>query len=485
MTPIAGKKPGGRAIALLVAAVVVFYIFSSPSPMMGFVMGPITKRSPSPTGFHASKTWASGVPGYDGPIATLDDLPKFLADEHADADVAARVRRVRELYYVSADVSHVSFPPAMVEKMKAKGHDLDAFAKQQSVLIQNALLPHETLTYNAVRAHRFGPSRAADNSEREKLLKELDAQKCQPPDLCNVPAMTATNPAVRGGTVSWAGVTTHPDGDGGGHLENSHAITFSNMGHNAGMHAVIVAKRAWNPLRLSVRDFEGLFALTRTYFVEAHRGDPQAVYPSFIFDSLRNGGASQMHPHFQGQLHKHRYTGRWEAWRRAASTYRAAHGGQRDYFQDVVDAHAFLGLAFAKTAHFVAYVSLTAATSVEVVLVGDAAGVMEADAGTQRMHELGRIFHATFRAAYSALEWDGVSSACAFPPVRGARSGGGGGGGGLPVVCRIAPRGSYYGTINDVSANELFGNTVAMGDIFSIARELRAKIVEDWAEFSV
>ena len=479
----AGRKPG-TVIALLLGAATCFYIFPRLSSSAAMIRGQRSQSTEGADGFRAGK---ADIPaGEYVAITSLDDLPQFLSTEHADADVADRVRRVRELYHVSADISHVSFPPSMLAMVKKKGLDPASFAKQQSVIVQNAMMPHETLTYNAVRAHRFGPTRAADSSARQKLLEELDALKCQPPDLCNAGTMTATNPAVRGGDVSWEqGAVTYRDG---GHLENSHAISFSNMGHNAGLHSVIVAKRAWNPLRLARRDFEGLFALTRTYFVEANRADPQASFPSFIFDSLRNAGASQLQPHFQGQLHRRRYTGRWEAWRQAASAYCAAHGGHRDYFQDVVDAHAFLGLAFAKTAHFVAYVSLTAATSVEVVLIGDAAGVMEAGAaaGTQRMHELGGIFHATFRAAYSALEWDGVSSACAFPPVRGARKGGGGGGGGgLPVVCRIAPRGSYYGTINDVSANELFGNTVAMGDIFSIARELRAKIVEDWAEFSV
>ena len=411
--------------------------------------------------------------GGEGAIAGgLVELPKLLAARHTDTGVAEHARRIQQLFHVSMDVSHVALTPTMVEKVKAKGLDPAAFKKQHTVLIQNAMMPHETLAYNAVRAHRFGPARAADAAMRQKLLAELDAKKCDPPDLCNVAAMTATNPHVRGGDVSWGGETVFrpPAGPGhGGHLENERAVTFSNMGHNAALHAVIAATKTWNPLRLTERDFEGLFALTRTYFAEAHRADPEARFPSFIFDSLGSAGASQLHPHFQAQLHRRRYTGRWEAWRRAADAYHHAHAG-RDYFQDVVGAHAFLGLAFGKSAHFVAYVSLTAAANVEVVVVGDARGVMDTHhGGTEPMHELGRLVHATFRAAYAALPWDGASGACALPPFRG-------GAGGLPVVCRFVPRGSYYATINDVSANELFENTVAMGDVVVIARALREKM---------
>ena len=114
--------------------------------------------------------------GEGGAIAGLEELPGFLRRQHADAATAAHARRIAQLFHVSLDVSTVLFTPEMIKKVRAKGQDPDDFKRQRTVLIQNALMPHCTLAYNAVRSHRFGPSRtgggAGDDSRTALLLRQ-------------------------------------------------------------------------------------------------------------------------------------------------------------------------------------------------------------------------------------------------------------------------------------------------------------------------
>ena len=85
--------------------------------------------------------------------------------------------------------------------------------------------------------------------------------------------------------------------------------------------------------------------------------------------------------------------------------------------------------------------------------------------------------------ARAALEWDGVSASCAFPPMRAhltnaAESLAAPGPSAqpltnLPRACRIVKRGHYGGRVSDISANELFETPVVSDDLFVVARALR------------
>ena len=138
-----------------------------------------------------------------------------------------------------------------------------------------------------------------------------------------------------------------------------------------------------------------MFGLAHKWFVAARTAHGSAAtFPTLGFDSLRNGGASLLHPHLQTRLGRTRYAGKWEAVREGAARY-VEHTG-RSYHQDVAAAHARLGLHVARTDHFAAYVSLTSAgASVQVEIVGDTwvGELANAPRAAELASELGLIFY--------------------------------------------------------------------------------------------
>ncbi|KAL1523511.1 hypothetical protein AB1Y20_018448 [Prymnesium parvum] len=412
-------------------------------------------------------------------LPSLDALPELIPDgvRLHDAAWARKDWRVPEeaaaltalLYDVERTVAYSAIPPQMRRKLEASGRAPHRFAVQQCVTIGGRFLSSEALSFNRVRSLRFthaapkgaearGGHAAAEAGEgvevaaprQRELVASLDQQSCQPADLCDPLNWTMADASI-------------------GYLQNERAVAFANMGRVTALHGVVVARHVRSPLRLKSSDLRGMFALAHAWFLAARAAHgAAATFPTLSFDSLRTGGASMLHPHLQTRLGRRRYAGKWQGVRDGAARYAELTG--RPYHQDVAAAHAFLGLHFVRTDHFVGYLSLTSAgAAAQVEIVGDtrAEELLSSARGATLAVELGAVFYRVLRAAHAELGWDGFSASCALPPLDG------GGPGGMPWICRMVGRGSYDSVVSDISANELFELPVVPIDLLDAASRLR------------
>jgi hypothetical protein len=371
-----------------------------------------------------------------------------LAEWHTSA-TTERATIFRRLYDIERTVSYSHVPPAMRRRLEAAGRSPADFESQVSVVVQSRVLPSESVAFNQVRAQRFvGAPRPHDTGAGGSLDAAAAALHCQLPgasDFCDPHNRTLADPRI-------------------GYLTNGAAVGFANMGRLTALHGVVATARFVHPLALHADDVLGMVLLCHEWFGRARtQYGAAALYPTFSFDLLRNGGASQVHPHMQPHAQARRYPGRWEALFRAACEYGRATG--RSYFGDVAHAHADLGLMVKRNARVIAYVSLTSVGSgSQIELLSDG---MEHDA--EHMRELGAMLHEVLVAAQRGLSWDGFSASCALPRLDSTADVPGG----LPHTCRLVQRGRYDSMTSDISSNELFETPVVSIDPFNAAERLR------------
>ena len=415
-------------------------------------------------------------------IRRMEELANFY-----DSSQSAHARVLRRLYMIESATARSKLPAAMHTSeceihsaaarsqcadglpsvpvsppagLKAQGRVARHFETQVVVVISSRVLPGESLAFNRVRSQRFGSSDSGGGSAASPagLAEELLRLPCHLPtssDFCAPANLTMADDRV-------------------GYLTSHDAVAFANMGRLTALHGVVASRRFADPLHLTRSDVVGMVELCHRWFVRTKAAYPhQAQFPSLTFDLLRNGGASQTHPHMQPHLVASRYPGKWEAMRLAACEY--AERWERSYFIDVASVHAHLGLVVRRTAHFVAFVALTSVgAGAQIDIVGDGR-LTSGDAGAEDLaRELGGIFHDVLDAAVSALGWEGSSASCAFPPMDSAvatRSR-------MPRVCRLVSRGRYGATVSDISANELFETPAVSVDLFEAADSMRKRIAE-------
>lgn len=457
-------------------------------------------------------------------------------------------------------------PPRLRSSLVAKGWPPASYEHQSIVTISSRVLPWEALSFNPVRAKRFaapaqavvprdGAARATAVSDetragrgarssagaagggggvesrgeetvggaaKEALALDLDRRACIPDDLCRPFNSTMADASL-------------------GYLHNGDAVVFANMGRVTALHGVVVSRRTPNPLRLRRRDLRAMYSLAAAWFVAARSAHGSAAtYPTLSFDTLPSGGASQLHPHLQTRLGRSRYAGKWEAVRTGGDRHDAGAGilgrGSSPLFRDLAAAYAHLGLCFARSDRFAAFVSLTSpGSAVQLEIIGDDRRLFEEGAALAAAQpsaaaagaKLGDFVFDVLRAAHAAFQWDGYSSSCAFPPlgalaatdapaypartaahsapssgsldvsvfwpdgmqpvaaVAAAPTDGAGAGartpaGGLPWVCRFVGRGSFLGyggpagQPSDISANELYELPVVPFDLVLAAERLAA-----------
>jgi len=353
-----------------------------------------------------------------------------------------RYMTLRALYDIDVERATMKVPPGMAAKLKEAGKSVSDFETQSIVSIADLVRPQESVAHNRLRSQRFGNTMDG-TSGRDEVTKHFESQKCTPKDFCEVESFV--------GAEQW------------GRLHNEKAITGSNMAKIAGNHGLIITTSTFQPMMMSADDYRSQFELSYRWFEKSHQLDPSSMLPTICFDSMFRGGASMLHPHFQVFLHKKRYSGKFEALLQAAIRYgqdtHTPHDkfdGPLKYFTDLISTHCWLGLCFAKNRSFVAFVPLTAATGLEIDIVGS---------GSHK--ELSDMFHHTVEAAYLQLGWTAMSVACALPAMKPAVVG-------FPVTfCRIVMRGSFTAHSSDVSANELFATTSVSTDVFVAAHNLR------------
>ncbi|HUS13428.1 MAG TPA: hypothetical protein VM536_00220 [Chloroflexia bacterium] len=246
---------------------------------------------------------------------------------------------------------------------------------------------------------------------------------------------------------------TGTPGDTFGRVRGAHVITASNVAKYDGLHAVVI-RNQHHPLDWSADEVADACDTAWRWIQEAHRTNRTAVYPFLMWNCLPRSGASQLHAHMQATLGEGGAYGRIEAWRRAATAYRAQHG--RDYFVDFHASHAALGLAGAvgpvmRLAH------LTPVKEKETILIAGSLGP-----------DLYAALFATLRCLIDQLGVQAFNVAFYLPPLGPVAEDWTE----FPVIVRLVDRGDPASPTSDIGAMELFAQPVVSFDPWRLARAL-------------
>lgn len=343
----------------------------------------------------------------------LADLPEQIA-----ALAGPDRERCERIFDVRLATGSVVPPDAMAGWIVRHFGSVDAVKSQEIVRITNKVTCEGAL-FNQMRAHRPLQASAVPGDTGAAIRATDDCLFCRPAE----------------GTPA----------DVFGRIRGRFCTTASNIAKYDGWHAVIIFDEH-DPLTFSLEQVEDYFGTAQKWARQAHRRDPEARFPFFLWNCLWRSGASVVHGHAQITLTHGMPYARVEAWRQAAHRYRAAHGSH--YFADLVALHERLGLAIPH-GNAVILPSLTPAKDKEVTIVAP------------RLE--GGLVPALHRVLRTFIEHLGVQSfnaALYQPPLAGR----GGDWAGFPFLIRVLDRGSLESRTSDIGSMELFGQSVVATD---------------------
>ncbi|HEY8477161.1 MAG TPA: hypothetical protein VIN09_09890 [Chloroflexota bacterium] len=337
-------------------------------------------------------------------------------------------RRFQRLIHVSEGVGTLRVPATMRPWVEQHFGSVSAVERQSVVKTTNLVTCEGTL-FNALRARR--PLAGGQAPELARLIEESRGDVfCRPYEMT-------------------------PE-DVFGRVRGVRSVTASNVAKYDVHHGVVIFDEH-DPLALTREGFVDALAVGRRWAEEVMRLDPQARYYFFMWNALWKSGASIVHGHAQVAVTRDMHYARVELLRRCGAAYRERYG--TNYFDDLLDAHASLGLAVARgNARIMA--SLTPIKEKEVWVVASSFGedlVSAAyDVLERFIHRLGVV---AFNLALYLPPWGPAPEDWT----------------GFPAIVRLVDRGSALSRTNDIGAMELYASSVVASDPF----EVMAALVED------
>ena len=347
------------------------------------------------------------------------DLP-VMAESLPPRDAA----RFRRIYAVVCSEGRLRVPSTMAPWVERTFGSVAAVETQRIVRVIN-LVTGEASLFNELRALR--PTRIEAHAD-DDIAEELQHDP-------------------------WAQPTEATPEDLFGRLAGSAALTAANVAKYDAHHSLLIFNDP-NPLRFDRESVRGHVELANRWFATVHETDPDAVYPFFLWNCLWRAGGSMVHGHAQVQLARERHYARVDALRRAADDYRTAHGA--DYFDDLFQTHAALGLAM-QTGNARVMPSLTPVKEKEAVILAP-----------RFDEELADVLFDTLAVFRDALGVRSFNVGAQLPPLRDDIDGWDG----FPAVVRIVDRGNLGTRTSDIGSMELFAEPVVSSDPFALARAL-------------
>jgi hypothetical protein len=347
-----------------------------------------------------------------------------------DAQVALLPAEERErfdrIFHLSVTTGHVVPPQAMHAWITGQFGSVRAVRQQRIVKVTNRITLEGAL-FNELRARR----------PLEAPPEEGDLQQ-----------------TIRAAT---GGPFCHPEtgtpADTFGRIRGGHALTASNVAKYDGWHGVIIFDEH-NPLHFTAEQVADYVDTAQQWASAAHRADPEARYPFFLWNCLWRSGASILHGHAQMTLTRGMHYARVESWRQAALRYRDVHGV--NYFDDLVAVYRSLGLGLGLGTATI-FPSLTPLKEKETHIIG------------RNLDE--DLKSAIFLVLSTLVERLGTQSfnlAIYQPPLTPTREDWGS----FPTVVRVVDRGSLESKTADLGAMELFGQSVVATDPFFVAEAI-------------
>ncbi len=324
-------------------------------------------------------------------------------------------------------------PETMRSWLTASFGSVEAVRQQRVVKITNRVIQEGTL-FNALRARRplqapaFVGAPESPGGIEQWLEEREGCQFCHP---------KSATPADLFGRVS-----------------GKHCTTAANVAKADGWHAVVVFDEH-HPLRFTAGQVADYVDTAQEWARTAHRTDPAACYPFFLWNCLWRSGASIVHGHAQMLLTRDMHYARVEGWREATLRYQQQYGS--DYFADLLAVHHALGLAVPYGSATI-LPSLTPSKERETLIL---ARQLDADLKSALYHVLSTLVLQLGVQSFNLALYQPPLS----PTAEDWSS--------FPFLFRILTRGSLQQVTSDVGALEFFAQSVVVSDPFRLTDALR------------
>jgi len=340
--------------------------------------------------------------------------------------------RFERIFHLSVTTGQAMPPEAMYSWIARHFGSVDAVRQQPIAKITNKVTLEGAL-FNPLRAQRPLQAPPAPGNLEERIANREDCDFCRPLE--------------------------HTPPDVFGRIRGESALTASNVAKYDGWHAVLIFDEH-HPLHFTAEQVADYVDTAQEWARTVHRADPEARYPSFLWNCLWRSGASILHGHAQMTLTQGMHYAKVESWRQAALHYQAVHG--TDYFADLVAIHRALGLAVDHGAAAI-LPSLTPFKEKETHIVA------------QRLDDdLKRALYYVLRTFVDRLGVQSFNLALYQPPLADTPEDWSG----FPFIFRILDRGSLDSSTSDVGAMEFFAQSVVATDPFLVVDALRSEIQE-------
>ncbi len=248
-----------------------------------------------------------------------------------------------------------------------------------------------------------------------------------------------------------------------GRVYGRHSMTASNIAKYDAWSSIVFFKKH-HPLDFTAAELADYVATGFRWFAQANHVDPWATNPYFMWNCLSKAAASQQHGHAQVLLaHDTPYE---KVSRLYAAAQQYARQRNRDYFSDLFDAHAAVGLGLQHgDAKVIA--SLTPIKEKETLIIAPAKSLSD-HAGRKD------LTHALATVARTFIDDLGVHSfniAIAMPSLdEQCRV--------QPYVARVVDRGSIFNPVTDIGGMELYGEPVIASDPYRVMDKLSARFAD-------
>jgi hypothetical protein len=224
-------------------------------------------------------------------------------------------RRFERIFHLSVTTGELVPPESMHTWIARHFGSVDAVRRQCIVKVTNKVTLEGAL-FNDLRANRPIEAPSGGDDLEETIRSTAGGSFCDPEK----------------GTPA----------DLFGRIRGKSSLTAANVAKYDAWHSVVIFDRH-DPLRFHADQVVDYVDTAQAWARAAHRLDPEARYPFFLWNCLWRSGASILHGHAQMTLTRGMHYAKVEGWRRAALRYHVAYG--EDYFTDLIDVHRSLGLA--------------------------------------------------------------------------------------------------------------------------------------------
>lgn len=366
--------------------------------------------------------------------------------ERAEA-LPVRERELFEsLFRIDESYGRMRLPPGadkIINAFAAPGQSADItriLLEEQRIVRTRNTVTGEGALFNELRARRPGmkPEQLAES--RQKLDAWIEDGRKNGCDFCTPESRT-------------------PE-DMFGRVYGRHCVTASNVAKYDAWSGIVFFNKH-HPLDFTGTELSDYVCTGFRWFAEAYRVDPWATNPYFMWNCLSKAAASQQHGHAQVLLTHDRPYEKVNRLYAAAQQY--ARSRNRDYFSDLFEAHAAVGLGI-RHGDARVIVNLTPVKEKETLIMAPAKA-LDDHAGRR---DLAGALATVARSFIDDLGVHSFNIAIAMPPLdEQCRV--------QPYVARVVDRGSIFNPITDIGGMELYGEPVVASDPYRVMDKLSAR----------